>query len=254
MSSTRDRGDRKKFFSFDEESDLLAIFGAIVIPIVAYFVLPAIPAKTRSSVGLGFGALLVLVVVLFISSRLRGLRSVVDSSQTAIDRLLTEKSQDDAAGILHKGAIRNVSLRTTTIHKIINSLISEISEERREQALRVAGLSVGRHWGRSFLDECRRSHIDVKNLEQTLDLWSDYDATAGMGRFRFSLSSVGSGTVFLADGFLSDEDANFPLDYLVAGYIEGTLEILLERPIRVQLASPSSRPHTETIFYVNAPQ
>ncbi|MHB8262933.1 MAG: hypothetical protein ACYDGY_04185 [Acidimicrobiales bacterium] len=251
MSSTRKTSSRKKLFSFGEESELLAILGALVIPIVAYFVLPAIPGKARAPVGLGFATLLVLVVVLFIGSRLRELRSVVDSNQSAIDLLLSERSQNDIAGIIHKGAIRNVSLRATTIHRIVNCLISEVPDASREHALREAGRLVGHHWGRSFLDECRRTRIDTKHLDDKLSLWSDYDATAGMGRFRFSLSDTGHGTVSLTDGFLSDEDAIFPLDFLVAGYLEGTLQVILERSVQVQLVNPATDTHSETIFYVD---
>lgn len=233
-----------------KENDTLTIVGALVIPLVAYFLLPAIPASGRSAAGLAFGALLVIFAVLYFGNRFRSLRSDIAVNQSTLTQLLVGVSQDDVAGILHKGAIRNVSLRVATAHRLVNDLLFEVPDARRAEALRNVGIQVGRDWGRTFVEECRRARLVVPTLDDKLRLWSDYDATAGMGRFHFGLGASGSGTVTMRNGFLSDDDAVFPLDYFFAGYLEGALGEILERSLIVQLLAPTTKRHEEAVFAV----
>ncbi len=227
-----------------------AIVGGVAIPIVAYFVLPAIPQRDRAEAGLAFGALFFLLAIVFLMKRFGILQSKISEHETKIETILTNITRDPATGIIHMGAVRNVSLRAATVHKLVNELIDAVPKTKQVTTLHQAGKEIGRDWGRTFLEECKRTHVAVNTIDQKLELWSSYDAQAGMGRIDFSISEVGHGSVTLSYGFLSDSDSVVPLDYFFEGYLEGALEEVLKKQLKVELKNPLTHSHDEATFIV----
>ncbi|MHB8319951.1 MAG: hypothetical protein ACYDEP_12110 [Acidimicrobiales bacterium] len=234
----------------ERRSEALAISGGLIVPLVAYFVLPAIPRADRTIVGLVFGALFFLIAIFFVASRTRALQADIAQQGVELREAMTSMAVDPTTGVVHKGAVRNVSLRVATVHHLINTLVQATPLAKRQQILRKAGLVVGKEWGEVFLDELQRTHIHINTLDEQLELWSHYDATAGMGRLRFAVSLNGEGTVTLNHGFLASEDAIAPLDYFIEGYLEGGLTELLGHSCTVSLQEPATERHTQSVFTV----
>ncbi len=227
-----------------------AIVGGVAIPIVAYFVLPAIPSSHRTVAGLSFGAVFFILAIAFLLRKFANLHEDISDQYILINKILPSVTSDPISGIMHKGAIRNVSLRVATIHTIFDKLVSNIPENNRIESLKEVGLYIGHDWGRDFVNECRRVHAALNTLDKKLALWSEYDATAGLGKFEFTIATDGHGIVTLNSGFLSDFDAVAPLDYFFEGYLEGTLEEILSTSLVVNLNSPSTSRHEQSTFRV----
>lgn len=154
---------------------------------------------------------------------------------------LTAYQFDEKTGILFKGKIPNVSLRVETLHRTIDRLVAAVPEDQRETVLREAGYAVGAAWGREFRATLWHAGLRRNEFARQLLQWSEYDATAGMGRLMVALEpDRRNGTVMLCNSFLSQSSASFPLNYWFAGYIAGTMDELFEARHDVQLTHPST--------------
>lgn len=234
--------------------EIATLAGTIALPAVAYFLLPAVPESKRVIVGLALGFLALVGFAIYIVRSLRReiRRSTTElkASTQSLAEVITERSTDHGLGILRMGNIRNVSLRAATVHRLIENVLVYVPEERRLEAMTEAGRKVGLNWGEDFLRELEL-HSALGTLKERLIQWSDYDAEAGLGRIEFSLSNDGIGSIIVRHGFLSTQDAVFPLDYFFVGYFEGTLRYLLSKPVVVELLRASTTRHEESIFSVS---
>jgi len=191
---------------------------------------------------LASGALLVVYIV-------RSARRLLLGEAT--DQQVTGYKDDRDTGILLKGKIENVSLRATTVHRLVDSLTSAIPPSARQAALYDCGWEIGKSWVADFLHELPRLHIGRHDIPRQLLKWCEYDATAGMGRLTVAVDPhSGEGLVMLSNGFLSRSKAQFPLNWWFAGYLAGTLCQLLPHRVEVELVSPTSATSTTAYFRV----
>jgi hypothetical protein len=165
----------------------------------------------------------------------------------------TAYEYDEEVGVLLKGEIENVSLRVETIHVVLDTLVAAIPEERKEGALREAGYAAGAKWAgefrRTLWESGLRSGEDVRQLLR----WSEYDATAGMGRLAVAMDThFCNGSVMLHNSFLSRAPASFPLNYWFAGYIAGTMDELFDGSHEVELQDPLRNAAALVAFQVTA--
>jgi hypothetical protein len=160
---------------------------------------------------------------------------------------------DQETGILVKGEIPNVALRVETVHVVIDRLVEAISEERREGVLRDAGYSAGSKWASEFKRTLWQSGLRPGEDARQLLRWSEYDASAGMGRLIVAMDpSFRNGSVMLLNSFLSRSHASFPLNYWFAGYIAGTMDELFDSDHEVELEDPSAESAQLVGFRVRA--
>jgi hypothetical protein len=162
------------------------------------------------------------------------------------------KYEDDReTGVLLKGKIANVSLRVSTMHRIVDTLTLAIPEGHRQRALYDCGCDVGKNWVADFRHELPRLEIAPDDLLRQLLKWSEYDATAGMGRLTVVVNPrTGDGLIGLANGFLSRAAAGFPLNWWFAGYLAGTLHELLGQKVDVEVIDPTAEASATTFFRV----
>jgi hypothetical protein len=167
------------------------------------------------------------------------------------DTEIVAYTDDRETGILLKGTIENVSLRVTTIHRIIDTLTSAIPAVSRQDALYQCGCEVGKTWVSDFRHELPRLEIARGDILRQLLKWSEYDATAGMGRLTVAVNPhTGEGVVTLANGFLSRTGSEFPLNWWFAGYLAGTLHELLGRKVTVDILDPTTDAASTALFRV----
>lgn len=160
---------------------------------------------------------------------------------------------EEETGVLLKGKIPNVSLRVETIHATIDKLVEAVPQERREEVLHDAGYAVGENWALEFGATLWHHGLRRGEVAQQLLTWSEYDATAGMGRLIVAMEpDLRSGTVMLLNSFLSKASASFPLNHWFAGYIAGTMDALFAGHYEVELQEPSSEAATLVGFRVRA--
>jgi len=165
----------------------------------------------------------------------------------------TAYEYDEEIGVLLKGEIENVSLRVETIHVVLDKLVAAIPEERKEESLRAAGYAAGAKWAGEFRRTLWQSGLrEGEDIRQLLR-WSEYDATAGMGRLSVAMdTNFQNGFVMLHNSFLSRTSASFPLNYWFAGYIAGTMDELFDGTHEVELQDPSQDTAALVAFRVAA--
>ena len=147
---------------------------------------------------------------------------------------------DQETGILVKGKIPNVSLRVETVHATLDHLVAAVPDGLKEAVLRKSGYDVGENWAAEFRTTLWQSGLRKSEFTRQLLRWSEYDATAGMGRLVVALEpDLRNGTVMLLNSFLSKSSASFPLNYWFAGYIAGTMDALFSVRHEVELIAPS---------------
>lgn len=179
----------------------------------------------------------------------RGARNLVLGQ--SVNSEIVGYKDDRETGVLLKGAIANVSLRVTTMHRIVDSLTNVIPESDRQDALYSCGWDVGRSWVSDFRHELPKLKIESNDIGRQILKWSEYDATAGMGRSTIAVNEdSGEGLAIMANSFLSRTLASFPLDWWFAGYLAGSLQELLGRAITVELIDPSSEPSPTALFRI----
>lgn len=160
---------------------------------------------------------------------------------------------DRETGILYKGRIENVALRVSTIHLIIDQLTRAIPEDDRQNALYDCGYLVGQSWVGDFHKQLPRLEIARTDILHQLLKWSEYDATAGMGRLTIAVDpKKGEGLVALSNSFLSRSQASFPLNWWFAGYLAGSLTKLLETTVYVALIDQGTAKTSTTFFQVTS--
>lgn len=160
---------------------------------------------------------------------------------------------DDEVGILLKGKIENVSLRVETIQVVIDRLVAVIPDDSKESALREAGYAAGAKWAGEFRRTLWQSGLRSDEGVRQLLRWSEYDATAGMGRLSVAMDTdFRNGSVMLHNSFLSRTSASFPLNYWFAGYIAGTMDELFDCSHEVVLQEPSQKAVPLVTFQVRA--
>jgi hypothetical protein len=148
---------------------------------------------------------------------------------------------DEETGILVKGTIPNVSLRVETVHATLDRLAAAVPDDRKETVLRESGYEVGANWAGEFRTTLWQSGLRKSEFTRQLLRWSEYDATAGMGRLVIALEpDLRNGTVMLLNSFLSTSSASFPLNYWFAGYIAGTMDVLFGVRHKVELIDPTT--------------
>jgi predicted hydrocarbon binding protein len=166
---------------------------------------------------------------------------------------LTAYTYKEETGVLLKGKIPNVSLRVETIHMTIDKLVEAVPEERKADVLHQAGYAVGKSWAHEFGESLWHYGLRKGEIAQQLLRWSEYDATAGMGRLIVALEpDLKQGTVMLLNSFLSKTSASFPLNHWFAGYIAGTMEALFGHRYEVELDDLSAEPASLVGFRVRA--
>lgn len=181
---------------------------------------------------------------------------IVRSARTLLvgeyaDTELVAYTDNRETGILLKGDIENVSLRVSTVHSMVDALTSKIPPASRQAALYDCGCAIGMSWASEFRRELPRLEIGSQDILQQLLKWSEYDATAGMGRLTVAVNpQTGEGVVTLANGFLSRARSSFPLNWWFAGYLAGTLNVLLKHQARVEVVDPATSPLKTAIFQV----
>lgn len=155
---------------------------------------------------------------------------------------LTGYTIDQQTGILRKGEIANVSLRVETVRTLLSELVSAIPNDRAAPALVAAGRTTGTAWASEFRRTLWTTGLRRDEILRAIYLWEIYDATAGMGRLSVAVDpGSGDGSVALVNSFLADEKSTTPLNHWFAGYIEGTLSVLLDRDLSVELVGGAER-------------
>ncbi|MFC1786670.1 V4R domain-containing protein [Halobacteriota archaeon] len=150
---------------------------------------------------------------------------------------------DDEEGVLWKGSIRNVSLRVVTIQTILKQFKNTfdengLSEDEYKETLKRAGYDIGKGFAKDFkivLDE--QQVQERKEVQKFLNLWSDYDATAGFGRFTFNLDFTHLfGTVVLKNSFLIYNVINGRTSHcaFMEGYIAGVIKAVTKKDVLVK--------------------
>jgi hypothetical protein len=226
---------------------IFLLIGGVGVPVIASLFLPALPEDARVPVGIGIGSLVLVVGVILL---VRHLRREIQNAAAQLLASLEGYNVDPESGRLFKGNIRNASLRITTIHDLVDNILAAVPEAERDRVLYAAGYQTGASWGPEFEAECRRAEMAKDALDEKLELWARYDASAGMGRLHFNVSDDGFGQVTLENSFLSDADANHPLNHWFSGYIAGTLYDVLDRRVEVELETPSPDRQRRTEFRV----
>jgi predicted hydrocarbon binding protein len=232
----------------NREAGLLAVAVAVVTALVAagIGVVPQIHRTWAIVLAVGVLGAAVLGLVIYIA---RSAHNILAGQPH--DTAIVRYEDDRETGILLKGDIENVSLRVSTLHFIVDALVVAIPEASRQAALYGCGREVGRAWVADFRRQLRRLPIDTDDILRQLLQWSEYDATAGMGRLTVAVDPTsGEGLVMLANGFLSRAPATFPLDWWFAGYLAGTLRELLDREVDVEVTDPSVARSKATFFRV----
>jgi hypothetical protein len=196
----------------------------------------------------GVAVILVAIVVLAVFAVRSARRLLIGQSA---DTEIVAYTDNRETGVLLKGNIENVALRVSTIHRIVDSLACAIPSESRREALYKCGCEIGRSWAADFRRELPRLEIRRSDTLRQLIKWSEYDATAGMGRLTVAVDpDTGEGVVTLANGFLSRARAGFPLNWWFAGYLAGTLHELLDHEVTVEVVKPSAEARTTALFTV----
>ena len=182
----------------------------------------------------------------------------------AIDRrqtILSYQVHEDT-GLLMKGHVRNVAMRVDTMTELIEALAQDRPGSTPEARLKEAGIEVGKSWSSAFAT-IRQRERSASSHEEQLALWSEYDATAGWGRFDFHLNEEGHGSVTLRNGFLSkafeapacDDTAGAHgpcLEHFVAGYLQATIRSIFGTGVDVTLDMPAAgEADDRTEFMVN---
>lgn len=133
-------------------------------------------------------------------------------------------------GILTKTGIENVSLRRKTLAQLFETLRDGVEVSLLADLLRKAGAEMGRDFA-----------LDIeKRTSKKLDLarWSDYDASAGMGRLIFDSSSPATvSKVVIRNSFeaaFAKSGAREPVCHFFEGYIGGVLSAICEKKIVVR--------------------
>ncbi len=230
------------------ETGLLAA-GITAVPLLVasgISVIPQLSGVWPTAVGIAVLAVVTLVVGIQIARSARRLL-VGESADAAIVRYTDNRE----TGILLKGTIENVSLRVRTIHNIVDTLTSAIPPDLRQDALYKCGCTIGKSWASDFRRELPRLEIERTDVFHQLLKWSEYDATAGMGRLTVAVNpATGDGVITLNNGFLSRHPSRFPLNWWFAGYLAGTLHELLDHPTRVAVVDPTNHSSTTVLFQV----
>lgn len=209
-------------------------------------IIPLLGGVWPTAIGIAVLAVIIVVVAVQI---VRSARKLLIGE--AADARVVEYRDNRETGILLKGKIANVSLRVSTIHSIVNALTIAIPTESRQAALYNCGRSIGKSWASDFRRQLTQLEIRHEDIFQQLMKWSEYDATAGMGRLSVAVNpSTAEGTVTLANGFLSREPASFPLIWWFAGYLAGTLDEILQCSTRVEVVNASGQPTPMALFQV----
>lgn len=196
------------------------------------------------------GAAFALFMTYLLWRVLRYVREI-DRRQTMLSYQVHEET-----GILMKGHVRNVAMRVGTMTELVEALAQDRPGSTPEARLKEAGIEVGRSWSRAFAT-IRQRERRTSGREEQLALWSEYDATAGWGRFDFHLNDEGHGSVTLRNSFLSKAldppggeagtgtgagaEARRPcLEQFVAGYLEATLTSIFGTGVHVTLDMPAA--------------
>jgi hypothetical protein len=211
--------------------------------------IPELQGVWTTAIGI---AVLVVVVTLVAVQIVRSARTLLVGEYA--DTQFVAYTDNRETGILLKGDIENVSLRVSTVHSIVDALTNKIPPASRKIALYDCGRAVGKSWASEFRRELPRLEIRGQDILYQLLKWSEYDATAGMGRLTVAVNPLtGEGVVTLANGFLSRASSTFPLNWWFAGYLAGTLDELLQRKTSVAVVDPTTNA-TEVAFFQVVPE
>src|SRR5215208_4067710 len=253
--------------------EVITILFIGLIPVIVPLLLPG-EADITLRLVIGFGIFLTLMATVLLfqvwaarkenAARDAERRKQNEELQEQIRQLphpaLTDNNYDSNEGLMFKGTkeeegrVRNAALRTQSIHNLLDTIIANVSKEEREGAMRLAGKKMGETFAETFESMPGEHPNPPENLEAKLDLWTDYDASAGLGRLTFKLDSseVGEGIVELKNGFLQSEfDSNCSMDYVIAGYLEGALVRLMGKDLSVQPTQPLTQAHDRSIFRIS---
>jgi len=253
--------------------EVITILFIGLIPVIVPLLLPG-EADITLRLVIGFGIFLTLMATVLLfqvwaarkenAARDAERRKQNEELQEQIRQLphpaLTDNNYDSNEGLMFKGTkeeegrVRNAALRTQSIHNLLDTIIAKVPKEEREGAMRLAGKKMGETFAETFESMPGELPNPPENLEAKLDLWTDYDASAGLGRLTFKLDSseVGEGIVELKNGFLQSEfDSNCSMDYVIAGYLEGALVRLMGKDLSVQPTQPLTQAHDRSIFRIS---
>jgi hypothetical protein len=219
-----------------------AVLVAIPIAIICEAAFHDDSEKTIETVLIVCGSLFSLGMLLLLWQLFRYVRAI-DRRQS----VLSYQVHDDT-GLLMKGHVRNVAMRVDTMTELIEALGQDVAGRTPEEHLKAAGIAVGKSWSSAFMN-IRQREKRASSHEEQLSLWSDYDATAGWGRFEFHLNAEGHGSVTLRNGFLSkcqDEKENpgsptgrkLCLEHFIAGYLEQSISSIFGTRVAVTLDKP----------------
>ncbi len=209
-------------------------------------VIPQLQGAWQTAIGI---AVLSVVVVVVGVQIVRSARRLLVGQ--AVDTEVVAYTDDCETGILLKGEIQDVALRVTTMHRIVDTLTRAIPPTARQDALYKCGCEVGRSWVSDFQSELPKLEIAGHDILRQLLKWSEYDATAGMGRLTIAVNpDTGEGLIVLANSFLSRSQACFPLNWWFAGYLAGSLNGLLKLSVTVEVVDPKSDASPTTLFHV----
>jgi predicted hydrocarbon binding protein len=214
----------------------LTIAGSLIVAVIGGLitVFPSITSLTEIIVATIVVLVLVVPAVLYLVRRIRRMLRRPDHVEE-----LTGYTFNRETGILLKGKIENVALRVSTIHRLVGDLVENLAPERRSEVLFAAGHETGREWASEFRHTVATVGVDRSDLAMQLLRWSEYDASAGMGRLSVAMTPWHKeGMVSVWNSFLSRYSTTTTLDHWFAGYIAGTLQELMGRRFAVELVEP----------------
>jgi predicted hydrocarbon binding protein len=162
------------------------------------------------------------------------------------ERFLTYRYIIDQ-GILEKGtgkeAIRNVSLRAKTLSTFFDKLRRNmpLSDDLYHKNMK----AVGREIGADFVNELET----ILSRKPTLEEWSDYDASAGMGRFKIiDKKKIVAKNSFNA--YKNPSDKPVCVCSFLEGYFEGILKEIWGTTVIVTEISCIGKGDKECVFKI----
>jgi len=244
---------------------VFTILGILLTAAAAVTVIwvPAVPLVLRVVIG-GFAFFVLLVIVIFL------IADRVSRRYISLILWATEYRWDEDQGALFFGNIRNVLVRVQTFRRVLQDLLEEVPEDKRDEALHHAGARIGRefaldlenqvlapprrkawYWPKSGADFPRTLRLE----KDVLDVWRRYDGRAGFGWLDFDgLHGLEEepprphGVVVLKNCFITieptPEDEPFRLCRFMEGYVEGFLDqAASDAEVTVRSVCPASGHH-----------
>lgn len=228
----------------------------LIVTIIGRIYLPYIPEQYRTLVIIGitiFGFIFIVILAIWLFKRIKNAtkKVIFEVTKSAVINAILNYSYVPNEGIICKGNIRNVIIRVESLIHILGNLTKDCGKE----ILRKVGEIVGKSFAYDFHEELIRIRGSQLSLRDKLQLWAEYDGTAGWGKYDFSkFYENRTGEIRIRNSWLSSKQNIYePL----CAFMEGYMEVILEEAFNLRCKISSSPTcqrqsvHTLCIFNVS---